>query len=47
MIENQIKKLTEAKTHMSGKLEIYHKTLESVINDIQNKEKEENKKVKN
>lgn len=46
VIENQIKKLTEAKDNMSGKLDIYHQTLESVINDIQKKEKEETKKSK-
>ena len=46
VIENQINKLTEAKTHMSGKLDIYHQTLETVIKDIQSKEKEKNQEVK-
>ena len=46
VIEDQIKKLTEAKVHMSGKLDIYHKTLESVINDIQSKEREGNSEIK-
>ena len=35
VIQNQIKKLTEARLHMMNKLEIYYKTLETMLNEMQ------------
>ena len=34
VIQNQIKKLAEARIHMMNKLAIYHQTLESVVEEI-------------
>ncbi len=39
IINNQIRKLTEAKIQMLGKLDIYHKTIESVVQEIEQEEK--------
>ena len=35
IIQNQIKKLVEARLHLLGQLEIYHKTLESIMHDLE------------
>lgn len=40
IIAQQIKKLSEARGHLSGKLEIYQRTLASIVNEI---EQEQNK----
>jgi len=40
VIQGQIKKLTEARINMFGKLEIYHKTMQSVMEDLEKQEKD-------
>ena len=38
VIKNQIKKLTEVRFHMMNKIEIYHNTLSSVFEEIENEQ---------
>ena len=45
IIDIQIKKLQEAKSHMMGKLEIYQKTIESVVMEIEKEQHKEHSKA--
>ena len=38
VVQTQIKKLSEARVHISGKLDIYHRTLESILQEAQNEQ---------
>lgn len=42
IIETQMRKLIEARVHMAGKLEIYNKTIEGIMSEIEQEQKNVN-----